>query len=314
MQVYESVHKIELKLPFHDTPILNVYIIRNDSSAAIIDTGMGDAASNRFLIKGIEEIGLKKSDVSLVINTHEHVEHFAGNCDLVKATGARIITHSVAKGYIERPASRMADEGLLKMLPQGAAEQLRRWDAIFKVIKPSVVAETVEDGDIIEPVEGTRLRVIHTPGHAKGHMCLYDEGRKVLFSGDQILGSGTPYVGKWPDDSNGDMDDYLASLEKLRKLNLELILPGHGQTVTDPYKRIDETIEGKMNRENLIIRSLRSDRSKDLFALTKEVYGGPPGELYFYSSCVLAYLSRLKKQGKVEYSINGSNIQCKLTK
>jgi glyoxylase-like metal-dependent hydrolase (beta-lactamase superfamily II) len=313
MQVYESVHRIELKLPFHDTPILNVYVIRNDSSAAIIDTGMGDSSSNQFLIKGIEEIGLRRSDVSLVINTHEHVEHFAGNYELVKATGAQIITHSVAKGFIERPSSRLADEGVLKMLPEGAAEQLRRWSAVFKVIKPSVVAKTVEDGDIIEPVEGTRLRVIHTPGHAKGHMCLYDEDRKVLFSGDQILGSGTPYIGKWPDDSNGDMDDYLASLERLKKLDMRLMLPGHGPTITDPYKRIEETIERKKKREDMIIRSLRSDRSKDLLTLTKEVYGAPAGELYYYSSCVLAYLSRLKKQGKVEYSLDGSNIQCRLT-
>lgn len=87
MQVYESVHKIELNLPFQETPVLNVYVIRNGSSAAIIDTGMGDAASNKFLIKSIEELGLRKKDVSFVINTHEHIEHFSGNHDLVEATG-----------------------------------------------------------------------------------------------------------------------------------------------------------------------------------------------------------------------------------
>jgi glyoxylase-like metal-dependent hydrolase (beta-lactamase superfamily II) len=314
LQVYESVHKIELNLPFQETPVLNVYVIRNGSSAAIIDTGMGDAASNKFLIKSIEELGLRKKDVSFVINTHEHIEHFSGNHDLVEATGARIVAHPIAKEYIESPSKRVPDEYALRTLPEGAAQQLRRWGALFSVIKPSKVAKTIEDGDIFEPIEGTRLRVVHTPGHAQGHVCLYDEERKLLFSGDQVLGSGTPYVGKWPDDSNGDMDDYLASLERLKKLDMELILPGHGPTVTEPYERIDETIERKMRREALIVSSLRSDRSKDLLALTKEVYGSPPEEIFYYSSCVLAYLSRLKKQGRVEYSINGFNIQCKLAK
>jgi glyoxylase-like metal-dependent hydrolase (beta-lactamase superfamily II) len=307
------VHKIALKLPFQETPILNVYVIKSGASAAIIDTGMGDATSNRFLIKGIEELGLRKNDISFVINTHEHIEHFSGNYELAKATGARIIAHPIAKETIEKPSKQLAAEGVLRTLPEGAAEQLRRWGAFFKVIKPSKVAKTIEDGDMFEPVEGTKLRVIHTPGHAQGHVCLYDEERRVLFSGDQVLGSGTPYIGKWPDSSNGDMDDYLTSLEKLKKLDMELILPGHGPTVTEPYERIDETIERKMKREALIVGSLRSDRSKDLLTLTKEVYGGPPEEIFYYSSCVLAYLSRLKKQGKVEYSISGFNIQCKLS-
>jgi glyoxylase-like metal-dependent hydrolase (beta-lactamase superfamily II) len=313
MEVYESVHRVELNLPFQETPILNVYIIKNNSSAAIIDTGMGDAASNQLLIKGVEEIGLRKNDISLIINTHEHVEHFSGNYELAKATGAQIVAHPIAKKTIEKPSMRFSEEAVLKMLPEGALEQIRRWSTLFNVVKPSTVAKIVKDGDTFEPVEGIKLRVIHTPGHSQGHICLYDEDRKALFSGDQVLGSGTPYVGKWPDGSNGDMDDYLASLEKLKKLNLKLILPGHGPIVTEPYERIQDTIERKMKREDMIIRSLRSDRSKDLFALTREVYGGPRGEVYYYSSCVLAYLSRLKKQGKADYTFDGSKILCKLT-
>ncbi len=314
MQVYESVDRIELKLPFQDTPILNVYVISDGSSATVIDTGMGDGTSNMLLLRGIEKLGLRKKDVSIIINTHEHIEHFSGNHDLVEATGARIVAHSIAKEYIEKPSTQVASEDILRTLPDGAAEQLRRWSAIFKTVKPSTVAETVEDGDVLEPIGGMKLRVIHTPGHARGHVCLYDENRKVLFSGDQVLGSGTPYVGKFPDGSNGDMDDYLTSLERLKKLDLKLILPGHGPTVTEPYKRIDETIERKIKREQAIIRSLEKDHAKDLFTLTKEVYGGAPEEVFFYSSCVLAYLSRLKKQGKVEYSINGFNMEYRLKK
>jgi glyoxylase-like metal-dependent hydrolase (beta-lactamase superfamily II) len=172
---------------------------------------------------------------------------------------------------------------------------------------------TVSDGDTIT-IGNVSLKVIHTPGHSRGHICLYDEDRKILFSGDQVLGSGTPYVGKWPDGSNGDMSDYINSLRKLKELDMNLILSSHGPVVTEPYKRIDETIERKLKREEAIIDCLRKSGTKDIFALAKEVYNCTSDDAYFYSSCVLAYLSKLRGEGKVEYSTEGFDILCRLKK
>ncbi|WXG44817.1 MAG: MBL fold metallo-hydrolase [Promethearchaeati archaeon SRVP18_Atabeyarchaeia-1] len=313
MQVSESVYDIELKLPFQDTPILNVYVIDGGSCSIVIDTGMGDAVSNQFLIREIEKLGIRRKAISYIINTHEHIEHFSGNYALTEATGARIIAHSIAAEYIEWPTRQLAEQETWDALPEEAARQLRKWSEFYKSIKPTKVHRRVKDGDMIE-VDGTRLRVVHTPGHAKGHICLYDERRKALFSGDQVLGSGTPYVGKWPDGSNGDMVDYIDSLKKLKELDMQLMLPSHGPVVTEPYKRIDETIERKLRRERAIIESLADGRVKSIWSLTREVYNCAPGDVYFYSSCVLAYLSKLKSEGRVEYSINGFDIQCRLKK
>ena len=311
MQVAESVRIIELHLPFQDTPILNVYVIKGETSSAVIDTGMGDAASNELLLTEIRKFGTPKAQ--LIINTHEHIEHISGNYALRAATGARVIAHPIAAEIIENPTRQLGREDMLENLPEEAASQLKRWGEFFSMIKPTRVDRKVEDGDVIE-LGGTRLKVVYTPGHAKGHICLYDEERRTLFSGDHVLGSGTPYVGQWPDGSNGNMTDYINSLKKLRKLDMKLILPSHGPIVTEPYKRIDETIERKLKREEAIIEILEKGGTRDIWSLTKEVYNCSSSDAYYYSSCVLAYLSKLRDEGKAEYSIKGFDILCKLKK
>jgi glyoxylase-like metal-dependent hydrolase (beta-lactamase superfamily II) len=311
MQVSESVHIIELGLPFQDTPILNVFVIKGKKSSIVIDTGMGDKTSNELLLRGIEKLGMHRDEVTFILNTHEHVEHFSGNYALVAATGAKIIAHPIAAQIIKKPVRRIPEEDVLDAFPEEAARQLKEWGEFFRMIKPTQVAREVNEGDVIE-LDGTKLRVIYTPGHAQGHICLYDEERKTLFSGDHVLGSGTPYVGQWPDGSNGNMRDYINSLKKLRRLDMRLILPSHGPIVTEPYSRIDETIERKMKREEEIIQALERGGRRDLWSLTKEVYKCSPNDAYYYSSCVLAYLSKLRDEGKVEYSIKGFDISCKL--
>jgi glyoxylase-like metal-dependent hydrolase (beta-lactamase superfamily II) len=304
---------IELALPIQDTPVLNVYLIKGEKSSAIIDTGMGDAASNKLLLREIEKLGMQRDESLLIINTHEHIEHISGNYALSIATGAKIIAHPIAAQVIEKPTRRVIGEEVLKTLPEEAARQLKRWGELFKAIRPTEVGRRVGEGDLIE-LDGTKLRVIYTPGHAMGHICLYDEERRTLFSGDHVLGTGTPYVGQWPDGSNGNMRDYIDSLKKLKELDMKLILPSHGPIVRDPYERINETIDRKMKREEAIIEALKSGSRNDIWSLTKEVYNCSQNEAYFFSSCVLAYLSKLRDEGKVECSIKGFDISCKLKK
>jgi glyoxylase-like metal-dependent hydrolase (beta-lactamase superfamily II) len=311
MQVAESVNCIELHLPFQDTPILNVYVITGIETSAVIDTGMGEVSSNALLLREIDKLKIQRNEITLIVNTHEHIEHFAGNFALQNATRAKIAAHPIAAQIIEKPTRQIEGEEMLDALSEEAARQLKNWSEFYKMIKPTHVDRKVVDGDLIE-VDGTKLRVIHTPGHSRGHICLYDMERKILFSGDHVLGSGTPYIGQWPDGSNGNMTDYIDSLKKLKELDIELILPSHGPVVKEPYRRIDETIERKMKREEAIIEALRKSETRDIWSLTREVYNCSPNDAYFYSSCVLAYLSKLRDEGRVEYSVKGFNILCKL--
>jgi glyoxylase-like metal-dependent hydrolase (beta-lactamase superfamily II) len=107
------------------------------------------------------------------------------------------------------------------------------------------------DGQTVS-LDGLRLRVLHTPGHAPDHVVFYWEERGLLFSGDLILGSGTVMVTP----PAGSMTDYLRSLDRIAGLTLATIAPGHGPLISDPAARIAEYIAHRRMREQQVLTAL----------------------------------------------------------
>jgi glyoxylase-like metal-dependent hydrolase (beta-lactamase superfamily II) len=151
------------------------------------------------------------------------------------------------------------------------------------------------DGDRIS-FGGGELQVLHTPGHESGHCCFYDSGDRVLFSGDNILGYGTSVI-RPPD---GDMTDYLRSLERLLELNISLILPGHGPMVGKPEAKIKEYIEHRLQRERQVLDALRKGR-ETIGAITETIYVDVRGPLKNVAEfSVQAHLLKLVREGRVK--------------
>src|SRR5699024_9694171 len=96
--------------------------------------------------------------------------------------------------------------------------------------------------------------VVHTPGHSPGHICLYFEGSRLLISGDQVITNGTVYVGE----PLGKMNEYLRSMRKLLKYDVDTLAPGHGDVVNNGWRRILELHEYRVRREGEIIMALRT--------------------------------------------------------
>ncbi len=107
------------------------------------------------------------------------------------------------------------------------------------------------DGQAVA-VDGVRLRVLHTPGHAPDHVALYWEERRTLFSGDLVLGSGTVVVRP----PAGSMEAYLRSLDRVAGLDLAVIAPGHGPLITDPASRVAAYIAHRRMRERQVLDAL----------------------------------------------------------
>ncbi|HXG51646.1 MAG TPA: MBL fold metallo-hydrolase [candidate division Zixibacteria bacterium] len=150
------------------------------------------------------------------------------------------------------------------------------------------------DGDRIA-FGGGELRVVHTPGHESGHCCFYETSERVLFSGDHILGYGTSVI-RPPD---GDMADYLRSLERLLEIPISLILPGHGPLIGKPEAKIREYIDHRMMRERQVIEALRAGHDT-IGAITEEIYvevSGPLKNVAEFS--VQAHLIKLISEGRV---------------
>lgn len=123
-----------------------------------------------------------------------------------------------------------------------------------------LAVQELRDGDLVE-VEGATLEAIWTPGHARDHLCFLLREEKALFSGDMVLGAGTTVI---PPD--GDLGDYLDSLERLQALDIERIFPAHGPVIEDPHKKIAEYQSHRALRDEQILEGLRAgvSRTEDL--------------------------------------------------
>jgi glyoxylase-like metal-dependent hydrolase (beta-lactamase superfamily II) len=137
--------------------------------------------------------------------------------------------------------------------------------------------------------------VVHTPGHESGHCCLYEPERRWLFTGDTVLSTGSTIVAP-PD---GDMAAYLASLRRLRALDVAVIFPGHGPPVEDPAALLDEYLAHRLEREGQIVALLR-DGPTDVAALVARIYVGlHPGLVWAAALTVRAHLTKLEREGLV---------------
>lgn len=151
------------------------------------------------------------------------------------------------------------------------------------------------DNERISFGEG-ELHVLHTPGHESGHCCFYESGDKVLFSGDNILGYGTAVI-RPPD---GNMTDYLASLERLLGFDISLILPGHGPMIGKAEAKIREYIQHRLEREQQVLRALRNGRHT-IGEITQMIYVDVSAALQRVAEfSVQAHLEKLMREKKVK--------------
>lgn len=109
----------------------------------------------------------------------------------------------------------------------------------------------LDDGQVIV-LDGVRLRVLHTPGHARDHIAFHWEEQRAFFSGDLVLGIGTVVVAP----PGGSMDDYIRSLGRVARLDVDVIMPGHGPPIFDPAARVAEYITHRQMRERQVLDTL----------------------------------------------------------
>jgi len=155
---------------------------------------------------------------------------------------------------------------------------------------------TLRDGDVIEATE-YHLRVLHTPGHASDHLCYLLPEERTLFTGDHIMQGSTVVIAP-PD---GDMQAYLASLDRLKQIKprLRIIAPGHGYLIEDPNAVIDDYIEHRLAREQQVLTELRAAGSTTIPDLVSRIYVDVPAELHPVAAySVWAHLRKLAAEGQ----------------
>jgi len=244
-----------IPVPIIGNPLRYVlsYLIEHDSGFVMIDPGWHDPASWLALTSGLAECGIPVSAVTAVLITHAHPDHH-GQSDLVRQhSGAWIGMHPHEDAFLEMQANRdVLRDGMSFYLrwsgaPNGHLEELIASRQQNGAASPMVRADrALEHGDLIDAA-GLQLRAVWTPGHTPGHLCFHDETHDLLLTGDHILPRITPNVSSYDMTSN-PLEDYLASLAKLRGVQPREVLPAHEYRFTDLDSRLADLAEHHKER------------------------------------------------------------------
>jgi len=256
----------QLQLPMLNTSLghVNAYLVQGSNGYLLIDTGWNTDESFDSLERQLAEIGISFEDVSQILITHIHPDHYGLAGKLKQLSRAKIALHYVEKDSIE--SRYISIDKLLQQIAQWlhingvpAKELHELQTASVGVIK--FVATTLPDvilrgGETIS--NGTfSFQVLWTPGHSPGHISLYEPSQKILISGDYILPTITPHIGLYPQSSINPLDDYLKSLNAIKQLEVNLILPGHEHPFINLQQRIDELIRHHEQRNSEILETIK---------------------------------------------------------
>jgi glyoxylase-like metal-dependent hydrolase (beta-lactamase superfamily II) len=239
-------------------PGTNTYLVGTSRRPILLDTGIGLEVYDPLLKKGLAETK-GATEIQEIILTHVHQDHIGG--------AARV----------------RAQFGDLKV-------SKKAWPGKDEAY--NLPLTYIEDGARIA-TDGATLRAIHTPGHARDHLCYYLEEEKALFTGDLVLGAGTTVI---PEEGGG-LIDYMASLRKLLTLDLAVIYPAHGPAIRDPYKKLNDYISHRELREQQILDAMKAGLS-EIPAMVKRIYTDVPEFLHGAAgNSVLSHLNKLRKEG-----------------
>ncbi len=155
----------------------------------------------------------------------------------------------------------------------------------------------IEDGDVVDLAGSPprRLRAVFTPGHAPGHLCFYEEVTGMLVAGDMVASIGTIVV----DPDEGDMQEYLDSLARMKTLGCSALLPAHGAAIADADAKIDEYVRHRLWREQRVLDALTARGRATAAELVPPVYEDVPQALFpLAERSLVAHLDKLVKDGR----------------
>ena len=297
-----------IKIPLPDSPLrhLNSYIIRDPARSLIVDTGLNRKACLEAMQSGLNSLGLDLSKSDIFI-THRHIDHFGlvsklltdstrifmGRPDKIllaswKGIGT-IASYACKNGFPERELKAVFDK-------HPAAQFDLDWI-------PKISA--LDDGDALE-IGGYNLRCVATPGHTIGHTCLYEPAKKILLAGDHILMDITPNIVCWSE-AEDPLALFLASLDKVDKLKIDLVLPGHRRLIDRPGERI-KALKKHHTRRLAEVLSILNGGSMNAFEIASNMTWDfvseswdrfPATQKWFATGEAISHLRYLERTGRL---------------
>jgi glyoxylase-like metal-dependent hydrolase (beta-lactamase superfamily II) len=319
----ENIHTIAIPFP-NDSHLIsaNLYALGN-GPVTLIDTGPKFPGMLGTIVKNLKGAGIKISDIDRIIITHGHIDHY-GMADSIQnkiGQAVQCFIHPedqwrLSHQNIQKELwSREADDFTTRIgIPSVKLKAIKSRFAFFKTLcDPIEDLLLMEDGDIFSG-EGYRLEVVHTPGHSPGSCCLFESNHKVLFSGDHVIKHITPNPlvelnrTTLRNPAYQSLRAYMASLEKIEKLDVRWVFPGHGEHIDALKEIITSYREHHRERKEMILHAI-GQKPRSVYALINEIFPAiQDSELFLASSDLWAHLEILIDDGLITVADSGPPI------
>lgn len=312
-EVVADLWKICVPIPF-PLRTVNMYALVGKDGWALIDTGMGTPDARAAFEEWQRLSGLRIETLRAIILTHHHPDHVGLSGELHAQSGAPVYMHPIDEVNLQIIWSGTLPkrfEAVSRFFQQHGLPPTQLWynqtdqNAVRHLINvpPHEAFLPLEDGQVLD-LMGERYRVIWTPGHADGQICLFRERDGVFLAADHVLPRITPNIGLYSDtDRKNPLDDYLNSLNKVATLPASIVLPGHGEPFTDLTGRVGEIIAHHKERLQQIL-DLLTKEPQHANQLTNQLFQQRTLQndeaRRMAVAEVLAHLEYLRFQGKVE--------------
>lgn len=301
-----NLFRVQIPLPKSPLKYLNSYLVRSADRNLIVDTGLNCEECLEATMAGLKALDVDLGRTDFFI-THLHADHIGLVGRLATAT---------SKIFFNRPEAELIEawawwEPMLVYAEKNGFPENELQAAIESHPGHKFASNWIPevsvlgDGDRME-VGDYRFECVSTPGHSMGHMCLYEADRKILIAGDHILIDITPNIQCWSDAEN-PLKDYLSSLDKVGRLDVELTLPGHRRLIADHRERIAELKAHHRKRLDEVVSILEqgpqhafqvaSRMTWDLKAKNWDAF--PRAQKWFATSEAIAHLRYLEDEGVI---------------
>ena len=320
----EHLHAIELPTPFPVGPVTVYLADAPDETLTLIDTGPRTADTRAALDAGLERLGYGVTDLESIVVTHAHADHFGLAAELAAESPARVLTHtwnSATLGDYDGDRSRRisfyADLMQRAAVPSEIVTAIGQATGnVNRYAQPVTVNATLQEGDTLR-MANRDWRVLHTPGHSAGLICLYEPASRTLLSSDHLLAdiSSNPVVEPPPP---GELERprslvlYQQSLLRVASMQIESALPSHGPIIRDVPGLVRQRLGFHQRRMARVLEALQQG-ARTTWDVTNALFPDlSPLDTFLAISEAIGHLELLELEGKITSTDAGNVVVWRL--
>ena len=314
-EIYPNIFKIILPMPGDKPGPVNVYLFTGEDMT-LLDTGT--VKTFDLLRKAFAENGSILSDLDQIVISHGHIDHFGAamkivneSCNRVKVSAHLEDVRRIETGS-DIPDEVVSDFLKLMDMPVLFQKSLKLMRSFFRSLADNCRVDMILQDNAIIRMGNYNGRVISTPGHSKGSICIYLENENILFSGDTILNHITPNAfvmletdSKFP--IRLSQREFYNSLSRVESLSPSMVCPGHGDEISD-IKKVVDLYRNEFSLRQKMILSILESGDYTIYKIARKLFPEIKGkkmplDLYLGVSEVFTHSQILHEEKRIEWHL-----------